>query len=70
MDRIEMSEKDELIRKIKNLAVDPRDYYDGRELLKLMAFYGVHGLKDLTVEQLEEYYNNERAAKTSKSGTT
>lgn len=63
-----MSDKDELIKKIKNLAIDPVSYYEGYELLKLMDYYGVTNLRVLTREQLEEYY--ERATKTSKSGTT
>ena len=53
---IEWSEKDELLRKIKNLAIDPTDYIEGRELLKLMDYYGVNGLMELNVEQLRAYY--------------
>lgn len=50
-----MSRKDELVRRIKNLAVTPSDYENGTELLKLMAHFGVNGLRDLSVEQLEHY---------------
>lgn len=50
-----MSRKDELVKRIKNLAVTPADYEAGTELLKLMAHYNVNGLRDLSVEQLEHY---------------
>lgn len=57
-----MSEKDELIYKIKNLAIDPESYRNGDELIKLMDYYGVNNLTVITIEQLKEYY--ERATKT------
>lgn len=63
-----MSEKDELIYKIKNLAIDPESYHNGDELIKLMDYYGVSNLTVLTIEQLRSYY--ERATKTFKTGTT
>lgn len=50
-----MSRKDELVRRIKNLAVTPEDYELGTELLKLLAHYNVNGLMYLSVEQLEHY---------------
>lgn len=68
MDKIEMGERDIYIKKIKNLAVNPIDYRDGTELLKLMDYYGVNNLTVLDIEQLKEYY--ERATKTSKTGAT
>lgn len=68
MDRIEMSEKDILIKKIKNLAIDPSDYRDGSELLKLMDFYGVNSLMDISIEQLRSYY--ERATEHTATRTT
>ena len=52
---IDWSEKDELLRKI--------------ELLMLMDYYGVHGLMELNVNQLKEYYEK-RTAKTVEGGTT
>ena len=67
MDRIEMSEKDELIKKIKNLAVYPIDYSEGKELLKLMDYYGVHGLMELTTEQLRSYYEREAGNTTTRT---
>lgn len=57
-----MSEKDELIYKIKNLAIDPESYRNGDELIKLMDYYGVNNLTVISIEQLKEYY--ERATKT------
>ena len=66
---IDLSEKDELLRKIKNLAIDPIDYLEGKELLMLMDYYGVHGLMELNVEQLKEYYEK-RTTKTVEGGTT
>ena len=56
-----MSEKDELIYKIKNLAIDPESYRNGDELIKLMDYYGVNNLTVISIEQLKEYY--ERATK-------
>lgn len=55
MENGEFYEKDELVRKIKNLAVKPSDYYDGTELLKCLAHFGVHGLRELSVDQLKHY---------------
>jgi len=67
MDRIEMSEKDILIKKIKNLAIDPSDYRDGSELLKLMDFYGVNSLMDISIEQLRSYYEREAGNTTTRT---
>lgn len=50
-----MSRKDELIARVKNLAVTPEDYSDSVELLKMMDYYHVHGLCELTEKQVEEY---------------
>lgn len=50
-----MTEKDELIKQIKNLAVTPSDYRNGTELIKLMDFYNVNSLYELTVDQCKEY---------------
>ena len=52
---MQRDERDELIIRIKNLAVTPEDYENGEELLKLMAYYNVNGLLDLSVEQLRAY---------------
>lgn len=68
MDKIEMSERDILILKIKNLAIDPIDYANSKELLKLMDYYGVNGLMDISIDQLKEYY--ERATSSIKTRTT
>ena len=54
-----MSEKDELIYKIKNLAIDPESYRNGDELIKLMDYYGVNNLTVLSIDQLKEYYEKE-----------
>lgn len=51
-----MSRKDELIRKIKNLAITPEDYRAGKELLKLMDYYHVNSLMEISEWELEEYY--------------
>lgn len=50
-----MSEKDELILRIKNLAVTPTEYRNGVELVKLMDHYHVNSLRALSVEQLKLY---------------
>ena len=68
MDKIEMSEKDIYIKKIKNLAINPIDYRDGTELIKLMDYYGVNSLMDISINELKEYY--EREAGNTKTRTT
>jgi len=68
MDKIEMSERDILIKKIKNLAIDPIDYAESKELLKLMDYYGVNGLMEISIEQLRNYY--ERATEHTTTRTT
>ena len=65
---INMSEKDILIKKIKNLAIDPINYREGTELLKLMDYYGVNSLMDISLEELRSYY--ERATKPATTRTT
>lgn len=67
-----MSEKDELIYKIKNLAIDPESYRNGEELIKLMDYYGVNNLTVLDIKQLKEYYEKEcnRKNRSFKGGTT
>lgn len=67
MDKIEMSEKDIYIKKIKNLAVNPIDYRDGTELLKLMDYYGVTSLMDISVNELKEYYEREAGNTTTRT---
>lgn len=68
MDKIEMSEKDIYIKKIKNLAINPIDYRDGTELLKLMDYYGVTSLMDISLDELRRYY--ERKAGNTTTRTT
>lgn len=68
MDKFEMSERDIYIKKIKNLAIDPSDYRDGSELLKLMDYYGVNSLMDISLEELRGYYD--RTAGDTKTRTT
>ena len=67
-----MSEKDELIYKIKNLAIDPESYRNGDELIRLMDYYGVNNLTVLDVKQLKEYYEKEcnRKNRTAEGSTT
>lgn len=62
-----MSEKDELIYKIKNLAIDPESYRNGDELIKLMDYYGVNNLTVLDIEQLKEYYEREAGNTTTRT---
>ena len=62
-----MSEKDELIYKIKNLAIDPESYRNGDELIKLMDYYGASNLTVLTIEQLKEYYEREAGNTTTRT---
>lgn len=45
--------KDEYIKAIKKLG----DAY-GSELVKMMEYYNVIGLRDLSLEQLKEYYES------------
>lgn len=51
-----MNEKDELIRRIKNLAIEPIAYRNGHELLKLMDYYNVTSLSALTYDQVKNYW--------------
>lgn len=62
-----MSEKDELIYKIKNLAIDPESYRNGDELIKLMDYYGVNNLTVLDIKQLKEYYEREAGNTTTRT---
>lgn len=50
-----MSRKDELLMRIKNIAITPEDYKNSVELIKLMNYYNVHGLYELSLEQVEDY---------------
>lgn len=52
-----MRRKDELIRRVKNLAVTPSDYRSGKTLLEMMDYYNVNSLMELTEEQMEAFLN-------------
>lgn len=70
--RVELSEKDIWIKRIKNLAIDPENYRDGTELLALMDYYGVNNLMEISVTQLKEYYEKRcnRENRTAEGSTT
>ena len=44
----------QLLHKIKSLG---NDYKNGDEIVRMLDYYGVHGLIELSREQMESYYN-------------
>lgn len=50
------------IRKLNELDKPPLNKYDkrGYHLLKMLDFYGVYGIQDLTLEQIKTYYEREK----------
>ena len=48
--------KTKYITKVKNLADTPVGIRNGHELEKMMDYYEVNSLRDLTLDQVIEYY--------------
>ena len=48
--------KTKYVTKVKNLADTPVDIRNGHELEKMMDYYEVNSLRELTLDQVIEYY--------------